>query len=574
MPVPFIFQAGAHLCIFEKRFNHVYGQMMRKLWTPSAEWHGRSSPNLGAEGGLGLLEPRVQLMALQIRHLLWFLLNTAGEQWHQVTSQHLAYTLRTRPEMVELCLISSKLIGHVRWEVVSASKCPLRFEEFCHLVHRYFKERVRHLACQQRESLNRIARQALAQPLSPSEAKATQKRMKWFARAFEDIDIRLGRLHVMDKLVASQKAAKAESSNTRQRPRAEGASHAGMPGNHHGEQSTSVYDLLAESDARHFLRNQVYEHVCLRHTHHFIRRIPWLQLAYRPILYKQAMDIVRIGAEEDLKYLLIKAPLGGSVALDAKLRDWLGGIPSVRHLRGIWEKKMEAASSRFQSPKGKDLSSGRLPTSVPYLMGYGKEMNEQLKELRSFFGLTQGPGSQDKDLEGPGVAFSMKVKGEFDTILMKLMDSKRMKPYPVACLNKSRLQRAQFRELLDSTTRRAFFLALEIEKGEMPKETGESMTTTVDGKEDEEKKGSSWAFEHGEDQRSKTTDGISEYYIPDEGVGFPTDVSFWGGRDFFREAWMHSDIHSSDEVLKVEMGFLEVKLAKEVRGGWNKGKKG
>ncbi|GBG64779.1 hypothetical protein CBR_g46735 [Chara braunii] len=76
-------------------------------------------------GGLGLLDPRFQIISLQIRQLIWVLLGTMGDTWQEVTRAHLAYALQVPEKMVETCLLSSSLIGHIRRGTVWSTQLTL-----------------------------------------------------------------------------------------------------------------------------------------------------------------------------------------------------------------------------------------------------------------------------------------------------------------------------------------------------------------------------------------------------------------------------------------------------------------
>ncbi|GBG78683.1 hypothetical protein CBR_g27907 [Chara braunii] len=116
-----LWYAGAIRMPGRRTFAYLRQAIQAYLWSSNADaldsicrvaWRKLVQPR--SEGGLGLLEPPLQMMALQMRHLLWFLLRTVGEQWCLLTRQHLAHTLHLPPALVEVGLASSNLIGHVR----------------------------------------------------------------------------------------------------------------------------------------------------------------------------------------------------------------------------------------------------------------------------------------------------------------------------------------------------------------------------------------------------------------------------------------------------------------------------
>ncbi|GBG92953.1 hypothetical protein CBR_g57923 [Chara braunii] len=81
-------------------FRQLRAAVHRYLWAgdveaesviPRVAWSKLTQPR--SQGGLGILDPELQMTALQLRNLLWFLLGTAGTAWESLTTQHLALAL-------------------------------------------------------------------------------------------------------------------------------------------------------------------------------------------------------------------------------------------------------------------------------------------------------------------------------------------------------------------------------------------------------------------------------------------------------------------------------------------------
>ncbi|GBG89986.1 hypothetical protein CBR_g50077 [Chara braunii] len=65
-------------------------------------------------GGLGLLDPRVQVSALQMRTVLWLLLEDDMEPWKLVTLQEMAEAVRVHPTDVKTALLHPQLLHGLR----------------------------------------------------------------------------------------------------------------------------------------------------------------------------------------------------------------------------------------------------------------------------------------------------------------------------------------------------------------------------------------------------------------------------------------------------------------------------
>ncbi|GBG78679.1 hypothetical protein CBR_g27902 [Chara braunii] len=67
-----------------------------------------------AAGGLGLLDPRLQVVALQMRTVVWLLLEEDEAPWKIVTLQGMAEAIRVHPADVEIALLYPQLLGGLR----------------------------------------------------------------------------------------------------------------------------------------------------------------------------------------------------------------------------------------------------------------------------------------------------------------------------------------------------------------------------------------------------------------------------------------------------------------------------
>ncbi|GBG91437.1 hypothetical protein CBR_g52392, partial [Chara braunii] len=108
---------NAHYKILAKLRAAVYkylwaGDVEVESVIPRVAWSKLTQPR--SQGELGILDPELQMTALQLRNLLWFLLGTAGTAWESLTTQHLALALGMTEQMVLVALASPGLISHVK----------------------------------------------------------------------------------------------------------------------------------------------------------------------------------------------------------------------------------------------------------------------------------------------------------------------------------------------------------------------------------------------------------------------------------------------------------------------------
>ncbi|GBG78684.1 hypothetical protein CBR_g27908 [Chara braunii] len=66
-------------------------------------------------GGLVLFDPRIQLSALQMRTVLWFLLEDDTEPWKFITLREMVEAIRVHPADVETALLHPQLLQGLRW---------------------------------------------------------------------------------------------------------------------------------------------------------------------------------------------------------------------------------------------------------------------------------------------------------------------------------------------------------------------------------------------------------------------------------------------------------------------------
>ncbi|GBG78995.1 hypothetical protein CBR_g28708 [Chara braunii] len=105
--------AGAHLELRAAVHRYLWaGDVEAESVIPRVAWSKLTQPR--SQGGLGILDPELQMTALQLRNLLWFLLGTAGTAWESLTTQHLALALGMTEQMVLVALASPSLISHVK----------------------------------------------------------------------------------------------------------------------------------------------------------------------------------------------------------------------------------------------------------------------------------------------------------------------------------------------------------------------------------------------------------------------------------------------------------------------------
>ncbi|GBG91438.1 hypothetical protein CBR_g52393 [Chara braunii] len=113
--------AGAIHMPKRRVFRQLRAAVHRYLWAgdveaesviPRVAWSKLTQPR--SQGGLGILDPELQMTALQLRNLLWFLVGTTGTAWKSLTAQHLALVLGMIEQMVLVALASPSLISHVK----------------------------------------------------------------------------------------------------------------------------------------------------------------------------------------------------------------------------------------------------------------------------------------------------------------------------------------------------------------------------------------------------------------------------------------------------------------------------